>query len=184
MRVLSSWAALGLAAVLFIACSSNSQKTESTPQPPTAAQPTSSAAPGSVVPTAASTGQSAPANPKQIGDLLLTVDGASLYTDNGFPAAPGTHYVAVDVTAKNTGDKTYILNVLNFRLTDSDGSLHDPAMTNGPEPLIGSYDSVDSGQVERGFVVFPLADGRDPVELQYQSPTGSIGSLPVPKPSS
>ena len=108
----------------------------------------------------------------------------SLYTDSGFPAAPGTHYVAVDVTAKNTGDKTYILNVLNFRLKDSDGSLHDPAMTNGPEPLIGSYDSVDSGQEERGFVIFPLADGRDPVELQYQSPTGSNGSLPVPKPSS
>ena len=180
MRVLSLWAALGLAAVLFVACSSNNQKTESTPQPPTAAQPTSSAAPGTVLPTE----QSAPANPNQIGDLLITVDGASLYADDGFPAAPGTHYVAVDVTAKNTGDKTYILNVLNFRLKDSDGSLHDPAMTNGPEPLIGSYDSVDSGQVERGFVVFPLADGRDPVEPQYQSPTGSNGSLPVPKPSS
>ena len=184
MKALSLRAVLGLAAVLFVACSSNNQKTESTPQSPTVAQPTSSAAPATVVPTAASTGQPAPANPNQIGDLLITVDGASLYTDDGFPAAPGTHYVAVDVTAKNTGDKTYILNVLNFRLKDSDGSLHDPAMTNGPEPLIGSYDSVDSGQVVRGFVVFPLADGRDPVGLRYQSPTGSNGSMPVPKPSS
>jgi hypothetical protein len=172
MKIPSLSVALGLAALLFIACSSNNQKTESTPQPSTAGQP-----------TAGPTEQPAPSNQKQIGDLLLTVNGASLYTDDIFPAALGTHYVAVDVTAKNTGDKAYLLNFLNFHLKDSDSHIHDPAMTNGPKPQIGSYDNMVPGQVVRGFIVFPLGDGSDPAELQYQSSTGSTGTIPVPKPS-
>lgn len=171
MKRLSLSVALGLAALLFIACSSNNQKTESTPQPSTAGQP-----------TAAPTEQPAPSNQKQIGDLLLTVNGASLYTDDNFPAALGTHYVAVDVTATNTGDKTYSLKVLDFHLKDSDSHIHDPAMTNGPKPQIGYHDMVP-GQVVRGFIVFPLGDGSDPAELQYQSSTGITGTVPVPKPS-
>lgn len=190
MKIPSLSVALGLAALLFIACSSNNQKTESTPQPTRAVQPTGSVAPATAasttLPTAASTAgpteQPAPSNQKQIGDLLLTLNGASLYTDDIFPAAPGTHYVAVDVTAKNTGDKAYLLNVLNFHLKDSDSHIHDPAMTNGPKPQIGYHDMVP-GQVVHGFIVFPLGDGRDPAELQYQSSTGSTGTIPVPKPS-
>jgi hypothetical protein len=191
MKIPSLSVALGLAALLFIACSSNNQKTESTPQPTRAVQPTGSVAPATAasttLPTAASTAgpteQPAPSNQKQIGDLLLTLNGASRYTDDIFPAAPGTHYVAVDVTAKNTGDKAYLLNVLNFHLKDSDSHIHDPAMTNGPQPQIGSYDNMVPGQVVRGFIVFPLGDGSDPAELQYQSSTGITGTVPVPKPS-
>jgi hypothetical protein len=190
MKTPSLSVALGLAALLFIACSSNNQKTESTPQPTRAVQPTGSVAlataASTTLPTAASTAgpteQPAPSNQKQIGDLLLTVNGASPYTDDIFPAALGTHYVAVDVTAKNTGDKAYLLNVLNFHLKDSDSHIHDPAMTNGPKPQISYHDMV-AGQVVRGFIVFPLADGSDPAELQYQSSTGITGTIPVPKPS-
>ncbi len=190
MRILLLSVTLALAALLFIACSSNSQKTESTPQPPTAGQPTggvahATAAPtlSTTAPTAIPTEQTAPFSQKQIGDLLLTVNGASLYADDVLPAAAGTHYVAVDVTTKNTGDQTYILNILNFRLKDSDSHIHDPAITGGPEPQIGSYDSMVPGQVIRGFIVFPLGDGSDPVELQYQSPTGITDTVPLPKPA-
>jgi Domain of unknown function (DUF4352) len=186
MKVLSLWVALGLAALLFIACSSNSQKTESTFQPTTEGQPTR-VAPATAAPTGGPTGAStelpAPSNLKQIGDLLLAVNGTSLYTDDVFPAASGTHYVAVDVTAKNTGDKDYLLNVLDFHLKDSDGHTHDPAITNGPEPQISSYANMVPDQVARGFVVFPLGDGSDPAELEYQSSTGGTGTIAVPQPS-
>ncbi|MGD0764717.1 MAG: DUF4352 domain-containing protein [Dehalococcoidia bacterium] len=187
MKILSLWVALGLAALLFIACSSNSQKTESTAQPTRTGQPTSSVNPVTAAPTAGLTAapieQSAPPSQKQIGDLLVTVNGASLYTDDSFPAAPGTYYVAVDITTKNTGDQDYLLNILDFHLKDSDGNTHDPAMTKGPEPQIGSYDNIVPGQVERGFIVFPLGDGSDPAELDYASSSGNTGTIPVPKPS-
>ena len=183
MKVLSLWVTLGLAVLLFIACSS-SKKTESTPtaagQPTSAAPATSAPTSG---PTVASTQLPAASSQKQVGDLLLTVNGIRLYTDNAFPAAAGTHYVAVDVTAKNTGNQDYSLNILDFHLTDGDGHSHGPAITNGPEPQLSSYDRVPSGEVVRGFIVFPLGDGSDPAELDYQSSTGSTGSIAIPKPS-
>jgi len=186
MKVVSLWVALGLSALLFVACSSNSQKTESTPQPSTTGQPTR-VAPATAAPTggptAASTELPGPSSQKQIGDLLLTVNGTSLYTDDVLPAASGTYYVAIDVTAKNTGNGDYLLNVLDFDLKDSDGRTHDPAITNGPEPQISSYDKMIPGQVVRGFIVFPLGDGSDPAEIEYQSSTGSTGTIAVPKPS-
>ncbi|MGD0116220.1 MAG: DUF4352 domain-containing protein [Dehalococcoidia bacterium] len=186
MKVLSLWVALGLAALLFVACS-GSKKTGSTPQPSTAGQATL-AAPATAAPTggpaAASTEPPAVSDQTQVGDLLLTVNGASLYTDDAFPAAVGTHYVAVDVSVKNTGNKDYPLNVLDFHLKDSDGHSHDPAITKGPEPQISSYDSVPAGQVVRAFIVFPLADGSDPAELEYAPSSGSTGTMAVPKPSS
>jgi len=180
MKVRSLWVALGLAALLFMACSS-SKKAESTPQPLATGQPTV-VAPATAAPTGASTELPAASN-QQIGDLLLTVNGASLYTDSVFPAAAGTHYVAVDVTAKNTGSKDLPLNILDFHLKDSDGQTHDPAITNGPEPQLSSSDSVSAGQVVRGFIVFPLGNGSDPTELEFRSSSGSTGTIAVPKPS-
>lgn len=188
MRVVLSSAIVVVAALLLIACGSG-QKTESTPVPSTTTQPggtaisvaTSTALPAA--PTATPAGQSTPSSQKQIGDLLITVNGARLYSDDVLPAAPGTHYVAVDVTIKNTGNQDYILNILNFRLEDSDGHIHDAAITGGPKPQIGSRDNVVPRQEERGFIVFPLPDGSDPAELQYRSPAGVTGSMSVPKPS-
>ena len=176
MKILSLWVALGLAALLFIACGSNNEKTQSTPRPSTAGETTSSA-------SAAPTEQLAPSNQAQIGDLLLTVNGASLYTDKIFPAAPGTHYVAVEITVENIGDRDLLLNILDFQLKDSDGHAHDPAMTKGPEPQVSSYDNIVPGQAARGFIVFPLGDGSDPAELEYQSSIGNTGTIAVPKPS-
>ncbi|MGA2284728.1 MAG: DUF4352 domain-containing protein [Dehalococcoidia bacterium] len=167
--------------MLLIACG-GSKKTESTPQPLATGQPTV-VAPATAAPTGASTELPAASNQQQIGDLLLTVNGASLYTDSVFPAAAGTHYVAVDVTAKNTGNKDLPLNILDFHLKDSDGQTHDPAITNGPEPQLSSYDSVSAGQVVRGFIVFPLGNGSDPTELEYRSSAGSTGTIAVTKPS-
>ena len=185
MKVLSLWLALGLAALLFMACGS-SKKTESTPQPTTAGQPTRvtpATAASTGGPTAAATEPPAASNQKQIGDLLLTINGARNYTDKVLPAASGTYYVAVDVTVKNTGNQDYLVNVLDFHLKDSDGQVHDPAITNGPDPQISSFDSVPSGQTVRGFIVFPLGNGSDPAELEYQPSTGSAGTIAVPKPS-
>jgi len=183
MKVLSSWVALGLAALLLIACSGNSQKTQSTPQSSTAGEPTRTVAPATAASTAVPTEQTAPSNQKQIGDLLLTINGTSTYADDVFPAASGTHYVAVDVTLKNTATDDYLLKVLDFDLKDSDGHTHDPAITSGPTPQISSYENMVPGQVARGFIVFPLGDGSDPAELEYRSSAGSTGTIAVPKPS-
>jgi hypothetical protein len=122
---------------------------------------------------------SAPANApqRQIGDLTLTVNAYGNYTgDRLFPAESGTHYVYVDITAKNTGTQTYSLNLFNFHLKDSDGYANTPATTEGPQPKIGAHDMVP-GQEVRGFVVFKLGDGRNAVELQYQSFTGTAGVI-------
>ena len=117
-----------------------------------------------------------PSNQAQIGDLLLTVNGARRYHDKLFPAEPGTYYVAVDITAVNTGNTTRSLNKFSFHLKDSDKYVTGPALTGGPEPLIGAHDMVP-GQEVRGFLVFKLCDGRDPVELQYQG--NHTGVVPV-----
>lgn len=155
--------------------------TEAATQPATA--PTQAAAKPTATEKAAPTPQSAPtvappSNVKQIGDLLITLNGVKPYTDSLFPAETGTHYVAVDVTAKNTGNKTYSLNVLNFRLKDSDKFTSEYALTGGPEPLISTAEMVP-GQELRGYIVFKLGDGRTPVELQYQSFTGSSGVIAI-----
>jgi hypothetical protein len=120
-----------------------------------------------------------PANQRKIGDLVLTVNGVAPYVDDLFPAEAGTHYVAVDITGENVGDSSYGLNALNFRLQDSDGFANDQAVTQGPEPKISHHDLVP-GQSVRGFIVFKLGDGRTPKELQYQSFTGTPGTIPIP----
>lgn len=159
-----------MAALPFLACgSSNSdQNAQSTARPPTAAP----------------SRQATPYGQQQVGNLLLTVYGASRYTDEVLPAAPGTHYVAVDLAVKNKGNQDYVLSILSFQLKDSDGHLHDPAITGGPEPQIGSSNSVGPGAVARGFVVFPVPDGSSAVELQYMSPAGIVNAVPVPPLSS
>ena len=120
----------------------------------------------------------APSNQKRIGDLLLTVNGAGPYEDSIFPADAGTHYVAVDITAQNMGKSTYAMNVNNFKLKDSAGFANNNALTAGPEPKIGHHDMVP-GQEVRGFIVFKVGNGRNPTELQYQSFTGTPGTIPV-----
>lgn len=126
---------------------------------------------------AAST-SSLPANQVQIGNLLLTLNGTADYVDKTFPAEAGTHYVSVDVTAKNTGDKTYALNVLNFHLKDSAAFANNQAITAGPDPKIGHVDMTKDQEV-RGFIVFKIKDGVTPAELQYQSFTGTPGVIKV-----
>lgn len=116
-----------------------------------------------------------PSNQKKIGNLLLTVNGVGAYTDDLFPAEPGTHYVAIDVSAQNVGDEQYALNVNNFRLQDSDGFAGTYALSS-IEPSIGHHELVP-GQSVRGYIVFKLGDGRDPAELQYQSFTGTPGTI-------
>ncbi len=120
-----------------------------------------------------------PSNQRQIGNLLLTLNGAAPYIDNLFPAEAGTHYIAVDVTARNTGTAGYALNVSNFRMKDTDSFTADSALTEGPEPKLGHHEMVP-GQEVRGFIVFKVGDGRNPVELQYQSFTGTPGTIPIP----
>ncbi|HLZ73346.1 MAG TPA: DUF4352 domain-containing protein [Dehalococcoidia bacterium] len=117
-------------------------------------------------------------NQAQIGDLLLTVNGTQPYADQIFPAEAGTHYIAVDITAQNTGGKTYNLNRLNFHLKDSAGFANTPAITDGPTPQLNFNDMVP-GQSVRGFIVFKLGDGRTPTELQYQSFTGTAGTIKI-----
>lgn len=143
---------------------------DNTPNAAATAKPTDAPVP----PTAA-----LPTNQAQVGNLLLTVNGAATHIDDLFPAEAGTHYVAVDITALNTGDKTYSLNRFNFRLKDSDKFTAEPAISNGPEPTIGSHDMVP-GQEVRGYIVFKIGDTRTPIELQYQSFTGSATTIPIP----
>jgi hypothetical protein len=119
-----------------------------------------------------------PSNQAKIGNLLLTINGTKPHSDDLFPAEAGTHYVAVDITAENAGSGTYALNVNNFRLKDSEGFTANPALTSGPEPRIGHHDMVP-GQEVRGYLVFKLGNGRNPVELQYQSFTGTPGTIPI-----
>src|SRR5581483_10096106 len=93
---------VALLVLLFAGCAGKSGQPVRSPAAP-AASPTAYAPEPS--PT---TGLQA--NQRKIGNLLLTVNGAAPYTDELFPAEPGTHYVALDVTAVNTGTKTYSLN--------------------------------------------------------------------------
>lgn len=120
-----------------------------------------------------------PSNQRQIGNLLLTVNGVAPHFDELFPAEAGTHYVAVDITAlNNKDDSTYSLNANNFRLQDSDGFTGAYTVTQ-LEPTIGHHELVP-GQSVRAFLVFKLGDGRTPTELQYQSFTGTAGTIPIP----
>lgn len=147
----------------------NTPKAANTSKPSDTAKPAATTAPPTV---------GLPSNEAQVGNLLLTVNEVAPYTDDLFPAEAGTHYVAVDVTAKNTGTKTYSLNVLNFHLKDSDKFTAETALTHGPDPKIGASDMVP-GQEVRGYIVFKLGDTRTPVELQYQSFTGSATTIPL-----
>ncbi len=178
MRILLISLMLTLAALQASACGGSGKKTVSTP--PAVSTATAVA---TISVTAAPSGQTAVPSQAQIGDLLISVNGARSYTDSNLPAAPGTHYVAVDVTAKNTGEANYMLNLLDFRLEDKESLLHAPAITQGPSPLIGSNESIAAGQSLRGFVVFPLPNGNDPLELQYQASSGASGAVGIPQPS-
>jgi len=144
-----------------------SASTQRSPAPADTVRPAATVAPATV---------GLPSNQAQVGNLLLTVNGVAPYADEVFPAEAGTHYVAVDITAKNTGDKTYVLNRFNFHLKDSDKFTGEGALTSGPDPGIGSHDMVP-GQEVRGFLVFKIGDARTPVELQYQSFTGSAATI-------
>jgi hypothetical protein len=112
----------------------------------------------------------------QIGNLLFTVNGVSPYSDPIIPAEPGTHYVAVDLSIKNAGDETG-LNSFDFGVKDSAGFIDSSSTTTGPKPLLGLV-SIVAGQDIRGFIVFKIADGRDPVELQYAG-----GAIPLLTPT-
>jgi Telomeric repeat-binding factor 2. len=126
------------------------------------------------------TSQSASAQ-TQIGNLLFTVNGVSPYSDPRIPAEAGTHYVAVDLGIKNAGDQTG-LNSSDFTVKDSAGHIDLSATTFGPEPLLGLV-SIIAGQEVRGFVVFKIADGRDPVELRYRLDLFTNGgTIPLPTP--
>jgi hypothetical protein len=116
-------------------------------------------------------------NQAKIGDLFLQVNGWAAYSEpNQFlRAEAGTHYVAVDVSYKNVGDKDYGLNVNNFKLKDTAGFTTGSASTT-LEPRLGHVDMV-AGQEGRSYIIFKLGDGRSPVELQYQSFTGTPGII-------
>jgi hypothetical protein len=172
MRIIALLALCTLT-VLAIACSAD-EKASTTPTGPAGTAAPITAAPQTEPPAA-----EPPSNQKEIGNLLLTLNGVQPYSDDIFPAEAGTHYVAVDITGKNIGDKSYSLNVFNFHLKDSDSFTGSPATSAGPDPKIGSHDMVP-GQEVRGYIVFKLGDGRNPIELQYQSFTGSTGTIAIP----
>lgn len=144
---------------------------ETTDAPSDAVATASGAAPQDDAPPAA-----APSNRAKIGNLELTVNGVAPHVDRVFPAEAGTQYVAVDISAKNVGTGTYALNVNLFRLKDSEGFTSTNALTQGPEPKIGHHDMVP-GQEVRGYIVFKLGAGRTATELQYQSFTGTPGTI-------
>lgn len=147
------------------------QQATNTPKPTSTPKPTET-------PKATATPE-LPSNEKQIGDLHLTVNGVTTYTEKNQFLRPeaGTYYVAVDVTAKNTGSKQYSVNPFNFKLKDSDKFTTGMASTT-VEPRFAAAELVP-GQEVRGFLIFKLGEGRTPVELQYQSFTGSAGVIAV-----
>jgi len=118
----------------------------------------------------------------QVGDLFFVVNEVKPYTDDLFLPEDGTHYVAVDLTVQNTGTELARLEVSDFVLNDSTGNLHTVAMTLGPKPKITDYPMVP-GEKLRGYLVFPVSDGRYPVELQYQVSIGNgAGTILLPSP--
>jgi len=168
--------ALSAAALLLAACGQSGAGSPSarTPDGTAAAPPAATAVPSPAPTATAALGP----NQRQIGDLLLTVNSVAPYSDTVWPAAPGSHYIAVDVTALNTGAKVYSINPYLFRLQDSDQYAVQVALTYGPDPEISAIDMAP-GQSVRGFLVFQVGDGRVPVELQYQSFTGTPGRIPL-----
>lgn len=117
-------------------------------------------------------------NQAQVGDLLLTVNAARRWTDPLVPAVAGSYYVALDVTARNTGSRTAPLDPGNFALEDSGSVLVPIAPTTGPQPRLGHTEVAPRAQI-RGFVVFKLADGRTPGQLQYRTLADGLGTIPV-----
>jgi Domain of unknown function (DUF4352) len=117
-------------------------------------------------------------NQAEIGDLLLTVNELRSFVPQ-FSNEPGFTWYAVDVTGKNTGDKNYALNAINFQLKDSENYVTTIGLAvGGPEPML-THSDIPPRQEVRGWVLFKVGAGRTPVELLYRSFTGTTGSIPV-----
>jgi Domain of unknown function (DUF4352) len=119
-----------------------------------------------------------PSNQAEIGDLLLTVNEVRSFVPQ-FSSEPGFTWYAVDVSGKNTGDKSYALNAINFQLKDSENYVTTIGLAiGGPEPVL-THSDIPPGQEVRGWVEFKVGAGRRPLELLYRSFTGTTGSIPV-----
>jgi hypothetical protein len=117
-------------------------------------------------------------NQAEIGDLLLTVNEFRSFVPQ-FSNEPGFTWYAVDVTGKNTGDKNYALNAINFQLKDSENYVTTIGLAvGGPAPML-THSDIPPGQEVRGWVEFKVGAGRTPVELLYRSFTGTTGSIPI-----
>jgi hypothetical protein len=118
------------------------------------------------------------ANQVQIGNLLLTVNNVRTFNPS-FGAEPGVVYYAVDVTGKNTSDRNYALNAINFQLKDSDSFVTTIGFAPGaPEPML-THTEIAPGQEVRGWLTFKVGAGRAATELLYRSFTGTSGSIAV-----
>jgi hypothetical protein len=158
------------------ACSNGTSTDGSQPEAPaeqSAERPTEAPPAPTLTPT-----PSPAANQAQIGNLLLTVNNVLTFNPRA-GAEPGTVYYAVDVTGKNTGDRNYALNAINFQLKDSDSFVTTIGFALGaPEPML-THTDIAPGQEVRGWLTFKVAAGRAATELLYRSFTGTSGSVVV-----
>lgn len=136
-------------------------------------KPTATPAPPTATPT--------PNTMAKVGDLQITVNSVAPYTSSNQYMQPdaGMSFWAVDVTLENVGTGSYDVNVLNFKLTDSEKYSNVKAFAPGPDPQI-NVATLAKGETTRGFITFSVRTTAKPVSLHYASFTGKSGSVGLP----
>jgi len=82
------------------------------------------------------------------------------------PPEPGTRYLALDVSLRNVGTKTFSTNKLYFYLRGSDGRDYQVTFVSAPEPQVALRDLTPNDDT-RGWITFEVPTGVQVVRVSF-----------------
>ncbi len=112
-------------------------------------------------------------------DVIVYGIEAHASSSDGYETPKG-QYVKVDVGTTGTSTASFPYNELDFVLQDAAGQIYQPTFASGFDPTYNSGD-IAQGQSVRGFILFDIPAAATVQQVNYQVPSGVLGSWTLPR---